>query len=317
MLHSGGETGELAQAIGRFGVIVFFFHTSFVLQQSLDSPDQGTALWALRFYLRRAFRIYPLAIVVILAALACRVPFAPWDLNWTPPRNLVTVFANLTLTQNLIGASPVIGPLWSLPLEVQMYALLPLIFVLMAKSRWKAYQAALWAVASAAALALYSRTGHLNLLAFVPCFLSGVLSYKLAGSWSPRWNPGVWILAIAAVSVIGFRFTLNIPMEWAACLALALIFPAVRDSRARWLTVPAHYVAQYSYGIYLFHVFALWIGFRVSRVPAMQVSLSIAITAILSVAAFHYVEQPLIQAGKSVAKRLSRPVAFAATAAGR
>jgi len=37
--------------LGRFGVLLFFFHTSFVLMQSLD-VSRG-AYWALRFYVRR------------------------------------------------------------------------------------------------------------------------------------------------------------------------------------------------------------------------------------------------------------------------
>src|SRR6201998_4784980 len=57
-------------SLGLFGVLIFFVHTSLVLMHSMDrSGLQGVPLLK-DFYIRRIFRIYPLSILAIVAALA-------------------------------------------------------------------------------------------------------------------------------------------------------------------------------------------------------------------------------------------------------
>jgi peptidoglycan/LPS O-acetylase OafA/YrhL len=58
------------ESIGHFGVFMFFIHTSLVLMFSLERLRQAEPRALLRrFYIRRAFRIYPLSILVIVLAL--------------------------------------------------------------------------------------------------------------------------------------------------------------------------------------------------------------------------------------------------------
>jgi peptidoglycan/LPS O-acetylase OafA/YrhL len=112
-------TGGWNWAIGRVGVLFFFVHTSQVLMPSLErggaSPD-----WVRRFYVRRAFRIYPPAVVVLVAALArlpAHVTFDGWDMvRGFPPCR--TLLSDLLLVQNVTGALDIQGVFWSLPLEV-------------------------------------------------------------------------------------------------------------------------------------------------------------------------------------------------------
>src|SRR5215470_9199196 len=47
--------------MGRLGVILFFFHTSLVLMMSMKRISGARrSIFVLEFYIRRAFRIYPL-----------------------------------------------------------------------------------------------------------------------------------------------------------------------------------------------------------------------------------------------------------------
>jgi peptidoglycan/LPS O-acetylase OafA/YrhL len=104
--------------VARFGVLIFFVHTSLVLLFSLERSAYSQPLTALNFYVRRIFRIYPLSILAVLAMVVLAIPRQP-DVPYEALTRM-ELLANLTLTQNLghLVSSPV--TLWSLPWEVQM-----------------------------------------------------------------------------------------------------------------------------------------------------------------------------------------------------
>src|SRR6476620_11599698 len=56
--------------LGYFGVLLFFVHTTLVLMFSLERHHDGIFR---SFYIRRLFRIYPLAILAVCAALILRL----------------------------------------------------------------------------------------------------------------------------------------------------------------------------------------------------------------------------------------------------
>src|SRR5688572_14236469 len=59
--------------VGRAGVLLFFVHTACVLFASLERMSGSGWTLARAFYFRRVFRIYPLAIVCVCAAVAFRI----------------------------------------------------------------------------------------------------------------------------------------------------------------------------------------------------------------------------------------------------
>src|SRR5438045_2026919 len=63
--------------IGRVGVMFFFVHTFLVLMMSLERMSaRGTSLVS-QFYIRRAFRIYPLSILTVCTVAAFHIPAMP------------------------------------------------------------------------------------------------------------------------------------------------------------------------------------------------------------------------------------------------
>ena len=168
---------ELTLHIGQSGVLAFFVHTSLVLMYSLEripAPSHWAQAW--RFYVRRAFRIYPLAIVCVIGVVALGWPEASWK-----PYHPVTwqeVAANLMLVQNLWTGHSVLTPLWSLPYEVEMYLVLPVAYLIARRRDGLQWMLTLVVASTLAGYAFGKlKHGHMNLAAYVPCFLAGVACY--------------------------------------------------------------------------------------------------------------------------------------------
>jgi peptidoglycan/LPS O-acetylase OafA/YrhL len=119
----------IANWLGRAGVLAFFVHTSLVLMSSLERQSGG----AVAFYIRRALRIYPLAMFAVLAVRLFHI--TPWipQIGRQAHFTLASwkaVGANMLLVQNLVGVRDITSVLWTLPIEVQMYLVLPACYVL-------------------------------------------------------------------------------------------------------------------------------------------------------------------------------------------
>jgi peptidoglycan/LPS O-acetylase OafA/YrhL len=108
------------------GVLLFLVHTALVLMMSIERLGlSGRSLYA-SFAVRRICRIYPLAISCVIVVVLFRIPPTTWSAyEWA---GWPAILSNVFLTQNLTQSLSVNGVLWSLPFEIQMYAILPLLF---------------------------------------------------------------------------------------------------------------------------------------------------------------------------------------------
>jgi len=168
----------LQQAIGHFAVLIFFVHTALVLLFSLERLSLTNG-WVPRFYVQRAFRIYPLSVACVLLSLAFRIA---WPALIFEPRSTLSVGANLLLVQNLLHEqSSISAPLWSLPFEIQMYAVLPVVFWTIRKYH---KQGALLVLATGFVVAIGEKLLHDDvwLAQFVPVLFGRSTCLCLAGS---------------------------------------------------------------------------------------------------------------------------------------
>jgi peptidoglycan/LPS O-acetylase OafA/YrhL len=224
------------------------------------------------------------------------------------------ILANLLLVQNLVGHYSISGPLWSLPYEVQMYVVLPLCyFAFRCKPRGLMYLGCTWIAFACIGVAIKLTTGHANMAGFVPCFLSGVVAYLLAGRVRPFLSAAAWPLFVTFwVGGLTILMAVYVPIEmelgWIGCLVLGISIYAFRDSRiAAWNKV-THNVAKYSYGIYLGHSAALWLVFSYWRIgnPVVGTALWLTLTGIIATGSYHLLEEPLIEVGRRLSSRLER-----------
>ncbi len=304
------------QAIGIFGVMAFFVHTSLVLMLSLErqtrSGPRGFGATYLAFLVRRAFRVFPLSALVVLLAWFALPPAMSHMGEFVAQGvdTLSTLLANLTLTNNLVGRPYVIGTLWTLPLELQMYLFLPALFVLARRYSAKR-MVALWPVAAILAYLCRYRLHAPEVLGYAPCFFAGVLAYRLrrARLQLPFWAFPVFltILVVVYMTLYG-RFRAETPLGWGVCLALALSLTLYRDLPAGWIKGTSHRIATYSYGIYLTHTFAIYLAYQAFPIRGEPLKFIVAgvFTGIFSVASFHLVERPAIALGGRIAERRFR-----------
>jgi peptidoglycan/LPS O-acetylase OafA/YrhL len=284
--------------IGFFGVLLFFVHTSLVLMYSMQRSNlRGFAL--LRdFYIRRFFRIYPLSILSVLTAVALHLHADGRGLSLGPRPGALELVSNLFLIQNLTYSSSIIGPLWSLPLEVQMYLLLPFLFMWKTRSFWRLL--ALWLVCGI--LGHFPQTipalAWFTLLIFVPNFLPGIIAFTLPENRSiPSylWPPFILLLGMVFLWMPSRR------TGGLLCLLLGVAVPRFKDITFRPLKLISHRIATYSYGIYLGHSFFIWFGLTRHNNWILFWLMWLIIPVVL----YHAFEHPLIEIGRKLAERVS------------
>jgi peptidoglycan/LPS O-acetylase OafA/YrhL len=292
-------------ALAHLGVIAFFVHTTLVLMMSLERlHSDGRALVTLRFYLRRFFRVYPLAIVTVVVVVAAAIPAVPWvpysDHSW------IRVLANIALIQNLkVDAVSVLAVLWSLPYEVQMYGLLPFVYLAV-----KTYALKGAMLLSVAGVGLASIPEIRLVTQYFPCFLSGVLAYAISRKYRPVLNAWVWPATLLVLAIVFSGIVIPPPgsADWLAALVLGGVVPFVREWTGSGVVRRcAHEVAKYSYGIYVSHTPIIWLSFFLMAEIAWPaqwmtfLTLSVAVPVLL----FHSLEQPFISLGARLADRIA------------
>jgi peptidoglycan/LPS O-acetylase OafA/YrhL len=302
-------------SLGRVGVIIFFVHTSFVLMGSLERLQRDAqSNWQLLagFWCRRFFRIYPLAILFVVLIALFRIPADPGAVyQWI---GLRAFLSNLALTQNLTYDKNILSVLWSLPLEVQMYVMLPGLY-LAVRGKRRYVSLGLWVVSVVLALVVPAISERLDVFRYGPCFTSGIVAYDLIRSKSWRWALPAWVWPIGiAVAILLFgphdnlSLGLKIQRAWAVSLLLGVLYANVREGSDGGLRPVLHWIAEHSYGIYLSHTIVMGFAFfTLSGVP-MWARVIVLIVGSIGVPALLYVaiERPLILVGGHVARRMMR-----------
>jgi peptidoglycan/LPS O-acetylase OafA/YrhL len=300
---------------GLFGVVLFFVHTSMVLMSSLERLESSADRYSgvvRAFWVRRFFRIYPLAVLFVLVAVICRVPIFPgFAYVWMGTKTFVS---NLLLVQNLTYSKSLLSPMWSLPLEVQMYAVLP--FAYLAVRGAKSYRSlVMWGVSVVLALVALRVSGRLNVFRYAPCFVSGIVAYDLvrARLWKrqlPAWLWPVSLLLLLALFGLVGNSEANHPLAflWVVSLVLAVLYPGIREMKSGIVQKVCHWTAEHSYGIYLSHVVVFWVAIdRMRGLPLwMRVVVLVAAAIVVPALLYVWIERPFILLGSRIAGSLLR-----------
>jgi peptidoglycan/LPS O-acetylase OafA/YrhL len=308
--------------LGQCALMCFFVHTALVLMWSMERSEKAGPHIYLPFYVRRFFRLYPLAIVLVLLAFF-------WDARWFPP----SLWQNLTLTEFIFpsrgpAVPATVVPLWSLAVEMEMYLFLPAMFLFF-RDRPASLLMGVWAL-SIPLCWLQPRLGpEFILLKYLPCFIGGVLAWRLMRNTDRRRLPGwLWPVVLAGVASLWGFFSRAWPTFSIAMVGLALgtIIPLFRDISAGPVATASSLLTRYSYGGYLWHFPIILFVLRETShddrhfrfLPLMPVIhhyarpidllLIVIAVSVCSIATYHLIEEPGIELGRRLAKRLARRV---------
>ncbi|HEV2619963.1 MAG TPA: acyltransferase, partial [Acidobacteriaceae bacterium] len=289
--------------------------TSTVLMASLarlEAEHANDRLLFLAFWNKRLFRIYPLAIATVVLVALFHIPADP-DLNyvWIGIKGFVS---NLLLVQNLDVSPNILSPLWSLPLEVQMYVLLPFAYLAIRHGR-RFRSLWLWALSLPLAVLLPKINWRLEVFSYAPCFVSGIVAFDLIKSRRSLWKLPAWVWPLviaAAVLIFGPNDNLSLGLKmhraWAVSLLLGVGYAFTAEGSHNWIHAIFHWIAEHSYGIYLSHLIVFWIVFRKMAGLPWWMGATVLVAGSLGIPALAYVglEKPLILVGNHMARRLLR-----------
>jgi len=225
--------------------------------------------------------------------------------------------SNLALTTNLTYTDNMVGGLWTLPIEVQMYVALPFLFLLGRIANWRV-MASVWIVSIPLAILQLNTTGRLNVLGYAPCFLAGVLAWKLSLTVKRRFPGWGWPLGFITTWPLFFFATHESDMyfRWTFCLGLGLIIPHFQEIRFAPLQVAAHTIAKYSYGIYLSHTALIKLADSFDLPLPARLAILAGFIIVVPFAVFHLIERPMIRLGGWIASRQLVPRTAVRPAAG-
>ena len=265
-------------AYGGTAVPLFFVISGYCIHRSFaaklaDDPNHEPH-WR-DYFLRRAWRIYPILIAVLLIT-SLLDPFTVQRYPLDPKLgslSLRTFLVNLCALQGLAGpAFGSNGPLWSLSIEMQLYAAYPLVFFMTKRMGIKS--------------TLLGTLAFSMFFAAVAC----LPSFRSVLWFGPYWFS--WTLGCAVAEILGSRSTISLG-HWPvrACLIIAAV------GFGLWLT-PYAPIAFSCVSCFWALVIVKCLQVRIANVPSWPIRL-FAKLGIISYS-LYAVHKPVLLFGRSL-----------------
>ncbi len=294
---------------GRFGIALFFLISGYVVPFSFKEPHAF-----LRFAIGRFFRLYPaywlsIAAAVVLLTSIAGAHFAAW-----------TILANITMLQTALGQPGILGPYWTLIIELTFYGFCALLYLTNGLSdRRTLFSAFAFLLALSLALSIYGALSGHYVSANLPLNLSlmflGTILRLVTRKTHPKPAKGellLLFLIFAAIPIILFaaparhqEFYSNSGFciaYWSGLIIfmLSTVWGYLSFSLLRGIGI-------ISYSLYLFHDLILSIYehlFEFNNITdrSLFVLASLFTAIFFSNIVYKTVEHPAIQIGKFVSE---------------
>ena len=301
----------LLPGAGVVGVVMFFTLSGYLITGLLTGEATRTGRIDLRrFWLRRAARLLPALLLLVLGLAVVTLVVDPLDERAALPR---AVLVALTYTADIPfdHGSDAVFHLWTLAVEEQFYLVWPFVVALAwGRLRWRTLLVVAGIASLAACVAVVVLVApdvdHAYPLptTWAVCFVIGAAARAAAGRWRPfRGAVAVSLALLAVLSVIPLRgHALTYLAGGSAIAALTAVLllawgswrtvgadSAIADAGLRGLVL----LGTVSYGAYLWNYpVTLWL--RPSLGEAAGV-VAVVVTLALAAVSWRYVEQPVLR----------------------
>lgn len=325
--ETGTTLAYILKSTGLFwsGVDLFFVLSGFLIGGILADWG-GKPGFLIVFYIRRAVRILPVYVVLLLMFFMLRSMLDHSRFGWLFD-SAVPDYSYLTFTQNILMGirgefgSNFLASTWSLAVEEQFYLIIPLMMLMTGGRRFPVAIAALLSCAAFLRLSMPGFHAVVNMPFRMDSLLVGValshvfrsvsfvrvLSRNRGVLWAIFFSFmfGMAVMTVENVGRVSFE-PLAISVFYGSFLSLAVIYRGTAVSsllRAR----PLCFAGKYSYGIYMYHqvVSGLVHGCLFDGPPAIEsffsgVAMLIALflTLLLSMLSFHGFEAVFLRFGQ-------------------
>lgn len=307
---------------GFIGVDIFFVISGYLISRIILKEMDGGRFTLTGFYRRRALRILPALLVMLVVVLAVGwwrlFPQDMRDLSWSAAATALSG-SNIWFwrTVNYFGDAELTPLLhsWSLGVEEQFYIFYPLLLI--ALHRWlpRRIVPVLWiivAVSLAAGFALIAVNKAAAAFYLLPAraWELGLGALVATGGFprlGERARPvAAWLglgLVTAGLFVITEESAFPAPWALLPCIGTALLIAyGETGGTARLLSLaPMRFVGDISYSLYLWHwpVMAFWRFERGLTLDAGEMAATIAISFALAILSYRLIEQPFLRRGKA------------------
>ena len=294
---------------GHLGVNIFFTISGYVISLALLKEYEDFGRISLpAFYIRRCFRILPplwcyLAVIVMLSHAGII------DTTATQERNAAMFVCNLPIAD--CDNWPV-GHTWSLAYEEQFYILFPITILLVSPRRRNIFLG-FFLILPLSAIVFFFRNWH-NTVLYLTRFeflLTGVVMALFSDEISPyirKLRPAVIYLFLAAFFAIDY-FSHGEPppvmilkiLVQGPLIGVILFYTSHFPCAARtlFLNPGVRFMGRISYGIYLWQQLATR---NYQGAGILFYTCSLGLTALVCVASFYWIEQPLIRLGAKLSR---------------
>ncbi|OJA50990.1 acyltransferase family protein [Burkholderia ubonensis] len=329
------------------GVDLFFVISGYIISHTIvrefdalrDDPG-ALAAHVKAFYVRRAFRILPVAWCVILIVIACGAflnaggYFADSVYNLQAALSIFTYTFNFWLPDHKIAPGVPLAPYWSLSVEEQFYLVFPVFLMLTRSTRQRALWLALSLIAISVAIRPYLLSDPVKVFFYTQTRCDGMLYGCLLYLATTRpwfaairvsarghgYLGGVVVLVLAlvlgSITAIGFDNVVAVPVV--CMLSVALVFLAACEGGIVSFPQPLQWIfdciGRRSYSLYLVHLPMFFVVtelmFRYTRAHGIAITAQLwpqytLLMALLVAGAtellYRGVERPMIAKGRRVA----------------
>lgn len=322
--------------VSGFGLSLFFTLSAFLICELLMREKEATQrVDAKRFYLRRILRIWPLfyfalGLGVFIAYINRSATFSAEisEIRW-----YAIYLSNVFLSKHTWPGTSV-DPLWSLSIEEQFYLMIPWVMKLGNRRHVVRFCVFLFLV-SLLRLYWFGQSGAsvyvvwTSSLVQFQCFAAGALTSLALRGRLPRFRVWMRAVLVAAGAACWMIATLSCFMRngedfqpgsagLMAGYALVssgcvLLLMAVLGVRQQFLPAPLIYLGRISFGLYVYHMFALYFAEAHFAFDLEQwgfplfVAASLGTTVTMAAFSYHYFETPFLRLKSRFAHIVTQP----------